>query len=115
MNDRLTNVLADVDKDPKDRMPLTHAASASDGEEEIDLSAGVENLKVGLKPAAADPFATGADLLDPTPAEDDPFSILDGDESKPTAGLGAAAKTEEDEDFDAFFKDRTTASGSKED
>jgi hypothetical protein len=110
VNDRLACILGDVEKDAKDRMPLTLAASAGGAreEEEIDLSDGLNSLKVDSS-KVADPFASG-DLLAPTPVED-PFSVLE-ESSKPAA---EGAKVEEDEDFDAFFKDRTSVSGSKED
>jgi hypothetical protein len=114
VNDLLANVLGDVGKDAKDRMPLSAAASASGAkeEEEIDLSHGLNELAVDSS-SGVDPFASG-DLLAPTTPVEDPFSVLSGEESKPAAVVGGA-KVEEDEDFDAFFKDRTSASGSKED
>ncbi|KAL3795555.1 hypothetical protein HJC23_009268 [Cyclotella cryptica] len=134
VNDRLTNVLADVDKDPKDRTPLTPAASAASAitgggcahtmsgiDEEIDL--GVDNLNLlestsavgksaGLEDVReADPFSGGVDLLAPTPVADDVFSILDEEDSKPSAAVASGTENaEDDEDFDAFFKDRTSAS-----
>jgi hypothetical protein len=126
VNDKLTNVLGDVEKEPKDRMPLTPAAvapSTTTGmgtEPEIDLS--MDNFNIVESSVASggksdvDPFSGGVDLLTPTPAaeEDDPFAILDRGDGKPAALTGA--KVEEDEDFDAFFKDRTSASpGRKED
>eukprot|EP00584_Thalassiosira_punctigera_P009985 CAMPEP_0172535650 /NCGR_PEP_ID=MMETSP1067-20121228/7562_1 /TAXON_ID=265564 ORGANISM="Thalassiosira punctigera, Strain Tpunct2005C2" /NCGR_SAMPLE_ID=MMETSP1067 /ASSEMBLY_ACC=CAM_ASM_000444 /LENGTH=235 /DNA_ID=CAMNT_0013320591 /DNA_START=44 /DNA_END=751 /DNA_ORIENTATION=+ len=135
-NDRLTNVLADVEKDPRDRRPLTPAATAASsaesttgGHQGADIGQGMKKLSVaggdsdvklggkttGLeegasKPAAADPFAGGPDLLAPTPpVASDQFKISD---SMGSAGSAeAAAKTataDNDDDFDAFFRDRTS-------
>ncbi|KAL7484619.1 hypothetical protein ACHAW6_010255 [Cyclotella cf. meneghiniana] len=139
VNDRLTHVLADLDNDPKDRTPLTSTASAASAvteggasamtgiDEEIDL--GMDNLNLlgsatavgktsGLEDnGKADPFYGGVDLLAPTPIADDVFSILDEEDAKPSAAAASgAAILEEDEDFDAFFKDRTSAfQGGKQD
>lgn len=122
VNDKLTNVLADVDKDARDRMPLTPAASSSAaaalpnaaGEQEINLettASRMDNLNIDeSKPTAAvgktEETSSSMDLLAPTPPTDDPFSILDDGDAKPAA---------EDDDFDSFFKDRTSAHGGKED
>jgi len=107
INDRLTNVLADVEKDPKDRMPWTPAAAAAPKEEEepeIDLKIDNLNIYSTAKDKSEDPFSGGVDLLAPSPAVD-PFTILEGDDTKPAAVSG-----KNDDDFDAFFKDRTSAS-----
>jgi hypothetical protein len=119
VNDKLTTILSDVDKDPKDRQPIVEvAASASaattdatkDDSDEIDLvHQGMENLAVASSvPAAAvaggkttglddeDPFASGPDLLNPTPIQSDPF------------GTAKSDAVDDDDDFDAFFKDRTS-------
>ena len=127
VNDKLTNVLGDLEKDAKDRMPLTSAASIpasnndvgveEEPEVDIDLSGNLDNMNLKSEEggdSGNDPFSGGTDLLTPTPVEnEDPFSILDGGDSKPPA---VGAKVEEEDDFDAFFKDRTSAPGSnKED
>lgn len=139
VNDRLTNVLADVEKEPKDRQPLTPAASASSPSDEnnSDIHQGMENLSVvggngsdamlggkttGLESggpstttsaATEDPFAGGPDLLAPTPLNAaNQFTISDSMGSNKSAGAVAKAATEaadDDDDFDAFFKDRTAA------
>ena len=132
VNDRLTNVLADLDKDPKDRTPLTSTASAASAvteggastmagiDEEIDLGIGNLNIlesasAVGKTSGLEDdvkayPFSGGVDLLAPTPIADDVFSILDEEDAKPSAAaLSATENLEDDEDFDTFFKDRTSA------
>jgi len=143
VNDKLTNILADVDKDPKDRQPLTSAAASSAGAaaaaagdstggEHTDIDQSMNNLSVadggdsgamlggkttGLDfndimndKTEEDPFAGGPDLLAPTPASN-PFTISESFGS--TESAEAAAKKgngEDDDDFDAFFKDRTAAS-----
>ena len=121
VNDKLTTILSDVDKDPKDRQPIVEVAAAAsasaattdatkDDSDEIDLvHQGMENLAVASSvPAAAvaggkttglddeDPFATGPDLLNPTPIQSDPF------------GTAKSDAVDDDDDFDAFFKDRTS-------
>ena len=124
VNDKLTTILSDVDKDPKDRQPIVEvAASASasaattdpfatnDDSDGIDhVEQGMENMAVGSSaPAAAavaggkttglddeDPFASGPDLLNPTPIQSDPF------------GTAKSDAVDDDDDFDAFFKDRTS-------
>eukprot|EP01082_Thalassiosira_pseudonana_P014042 g12638.t1 g12638 contig6:2324122-2324790(-) len=123
VNDRLTNVLADVDEDPRDRMPLSEAAAPSGEVEDYDdnVHETMGSLEIGDATTTAsavvagakttglddDPFAGGVDLLAPTPAAD-PFSIMGDAEggSKPSSGDGV----QDDDDFDAFFKDRTSAS-----
>ncbi|KAL7455832.1 hypothetical protein ACHAWC_007356 [Mediolabrus comicus] len=123
VNDKLTTILSDVDKDPKDRQPIVEVAAAAsasaattdatkDDSDEIDrVEQGMENMAVGSSaPAAAavaggkttglddeDPFASGPDLLNPTPILSDPF----GTAKSSDAG-------DDDDDFDAFFKDRTS-------
>ena len=120
VNDKLTTILSDVDKDPKDRQPIVEVAAAAsaattdatkDDSDEIDIAKqGMENMAVGSSaPVAAvaggkttglddeDPFASGPDLLNPTPILSDPFG---------TAKSSDAA--DDDDDFDAFFKDRTS-------
>mmetsp|Transcript_38823 Transcript_38823/g.81614 ORF Transcript_38823/g.81614 Transcript_38823/m.81614 type:complete len:235 (+) Transcript_38823:110-814(+) len=137
VNDKLTNVLADVEKDPKDRTPLTPAAAASSGAaagggSSTDVEDGMKKLSVvgesssntvvvpggkttGLE-SSDDPFAGGPDLMAPTPAaaSADPFTIGDSFGSEKSAGSAAATKpsasaTDNDDDFDAFFRDRTSA------
>ena len=96
VNDKLTNILADVEKDPEDRQPLTEVASAvgssddgdmvSDNKIDSDMntliisSEGADStIKLGGKttgmseedlrkppPEEVDPFAGGPDLLQPT-------------------------------------------------
>lgn len=118
LNDKLTNILGDVEKDAKDRMPLTSAASVPVvSEPEIDLNDTMEgmNLKSEESSGENDPFS-GMDLLTPTPPESDPFS---GDLKPAAVASEGGGKVEEEDDFDAFFKDRTSApsatGGSKED
>lgn len=131
VNDKLTNILADVEKDPKDRQPLTHAASAATttdtaaSGDNVDIEEDMNKLSVtgtgdnalaggkttGLDPVDLfggktaendDPFASGPDLLAPTSTTDDPFKI--------TATIeGQAKAADNDDDFDAFFRDRTAA------
>ena len=136
VNDRLTNVLADVDKDVKDRTTpaATSAAAAtvtSVGEQEINLETTTNNImldNLNIEDTKTTPVAavgkteetttssSPMDLLAPTPPTDDPFSILDdGDnvDAKPSSSLG---EEDEDDDFDSFFKDRTSAQhGGKDD
>lgn len=133
INDKLANVLADVDKDPKDRQPLTPAAaSAGAGADDndsgatpnkiTDVAEGMKNLSVaggkttGLdsvddvgEAPVDDPFAGGPDLLAPTPATtSNAFKISESLGS--TESAEAATKTNEaDDDFDAFFRGRTSA------
>jgi hypothetical protein len=97
VNDKLTNALADADKDPKDRRPLTTAAVGGGGASS-DSSSGTaimqnnaDGIGEGMKqlqllsvagggkttglldseetkmPESEDPFAGGLDLLAPTP------------------------------------------------
>ena len=136
MNDKLTTILADVEKDPKDRQPLTQAASAAtttdtaasgdnvDIEEDMNklsmTGAGDNALLAGGKTTGLDsvdllggktaenndPFATGPDLLAPTSTTDDPFKISD---SMGSTDDGQAKAADNDDDFDAFFRDRTAA------
>ena len=134
MNDKLTNILADVEKDPKDRQPLTQAASAATSTsgdnvdiEEEDMNklsvTGTEDINalvaggkttgldsvdlLGGKTAENnDPFASGPDLLAPTSTTTDPFKISDSMGSSDEVQAKAA---DNDDDFDAFFRDRTAA------
>ena len=147
VNDKLTNVLADVEKDPRDRQPLTAAASGGgssggDGnaaeestqQQQPVLNAAMDNLSMtqsatgkttGLddllstKPASSssssaavnDPFAGGPDLLAPSNPPESAFKISEsiGSSGSALVGGAAAAKLEDDDDFDAFFRDRTSA------
>ena len=147
VNDKLTNVLADVEKDPRDRQPLTTAASCGgssggDGnaaeestqQQQPVLNAAMDNLSMtqsatgkttGLddllstKPASSssssaavnDPFAGGPDLLAPSNPPESAFKISEsiGSSGSALVGGAAAAKLEDDDDFDAFFRDRTSA------
>eukprot|EP00956_Cyclotella_meneghiniana_P028038 scaffold64328_cov61-Cyclotella_meneghiniana.AAC.1 len=131
VNDRLTNVLADVNKDVKDRTTpaATSVAAApvtSAGEQEINLETtnnimldnlNIEDTKTSAvgKTEETTTSSSPMDLLAPTPPPaDDPFSILDdGDvDAKPSSSLGK----EDEDDFDSFFKDRTSAQhGGKDD
>lgn len=140
VNDRLTNVLADVDKPPSERQPLTAAASAgaSGGGSDSALVAEMENASIGtaattggggggktsgmtdedgaaLKPASVvDPFAAGPDLLAPSPPSN-PFANSDGGAGDLISGGTPAAKAgDTDDDFDAFFRDRTGTGGGEE-
>ena len=140
VNDKLTNILADVEKDPEDRQPLTVAASAggssgsdmvSDNKIDSDMnklsisSEGADsNIKLGGKtsgmneedlrkppPEQNDPFAGGPDLLQPTQTA--PLTMMGtsttAESTMAPASSDGQAK-DNDDDFDAFFKDRTTAS-----
>ncbi|KAL9180416.1 hypothetical protein ACHAXT_008386 [Thalassiosira profunda] len=127
VNDKLTNVLADVEKDPKDRQPLTPAASASTGGGSTegatgDIDQGMKEIKVceedllggkttGMDndktPSVADPFG-GTDLLAPTPPGD-AFKIGESTEGSTGAAPEATDAKSNDDDFDAVFKDRTSA------
>ena len=122
VNDQLTNILSDVEKDPKDRQPIVQAASAAttdvfatttDDSDEVDhVEQGLENLAVGGSSAPVavtggkttglddnvDPFAAGPDLLNPTPISS-PFGA---------AATKSDVAADDDDDFDAFFKDRTS-------
>ena len=132
MNDKLTNILADVEKDPKDRQPLTQAASAATSTsgdnvdiEEEDMNklsvtgtednnafvaggktTGLDSVDLlgGKTAENNDPFAGGPDLLAPSSTTTDPFTISDS-----TADEGQAKAAANDDDFDAFFRDRTAA------
>jgi len=133
VNDKLTNILSDVEKDPKDRQqPIVPAAASAsvttDDDSEVDhVEEGMKKLGVGESnnvPVAAaaaggkttglddveDPFAGGPDLLSPTPIASDPFST-----TSTAFAAGAATKSDDDDDFDAFFRDRTSAGGGKQD
>eukprot|EP00986_Skeletonema_menzelii_P021116 scaffold33253_cov160-Skeletonema_menzelii.AAC.2 len=122
VNDKLANILSDVDKDPKDRQPLVPAASAGGSlghvDEDMDkLAIGGSSVAAPLAAVAGgkttglddaeDPFSGGVDLLSPTPLplSSDPFS---------TTSAGAAPKSDDDDDFDAFFRDRTSAGGKQD-
>jgi len=143
VNDKLTNILADVEKDPEDRQPLTVAASAggnsgdgdmvSDNKIDSDMNklsiSSDSNIKLGGKTSGMDeedlrkpppeevlendPFADGPDLLQPTQTA--PLTMMGSSTAEsamaPSSSDGQA-KTDDnnDDDFDAFFKDRTTAS-----
>ena len=115
VNDKLANILGDVERVGEGK-PMVSVAKAA-GESEIDSvqesmnKLGVAESKPPPPPPATaavggkttgldDPFAGGVDLLSPTPVTSDPFT-------------GEAVKTEEedDDDFDAFFRDRTSAAG----
>ena len=144
VNDKLTNILADVEKDPEDRQPLTVAASAASGssgdgdmvsDNKIDsdmnklsiTSEGADStIKLGKTsgmseedlrkppPEEIDPFAGGPDLLQPTQTA--PLTMMGTSTTTdsamaPSSSSDGQAKTDDnDDDFDAFFKDRTTAS-----
>ncbi len=132
VNDKLANVLSDVDKDPKDRQPIVPAAAAAAaavGDSEVDhveedmdklaiggsaspLPAATGGKTTGLDDVAEDPFSGGVDLLSPTPLSSDPFST-----TSTTSAAAAVAPTanDDDDDFDAFFRDRTSAGGGKQD
>ena len=129
VNDKLTNILSDVDKDPKERQPIVAAAAAASAtaSDANNLEDDMDKLAIGEPAAAAapltavgggkttglddadDPFSGGVDLLSPTPLSSDPFSTTSA------APAAAALKSDEDDDdFDAFFRDRTSA-GAKQD
>lgn len=143
VNDKLTNILADVEKDPEDRQPLTVAASAggnsggsdmvSDSKIDEDMntlslsSEGADsNIKLGKTsgmneedlrkppPEEVDPFAGGPDLLQPTQTA--PLTMMGTPATTAESAMAPAvssdgqAKTDDNDDFDAFFKDRTAAS-----
>eukprot|EP00985_Skeletonema_marinoi_P010763 scaffold5049_cov115-Skeletonema_marinoi.AAC.6 len=129
VNDKLANILSDVEKDPKDRQPIVPAASAKAvvGSSELDhVEEDMDNLGIGggstTLPLAAvaggkttglddaeDPFSGGPDLLSPTPLSSDLFST-----TTTSAAASAAPKSNDDDDFDAFFRDRTSAGGGKQ-
>ena len=141
VNDKLTNILADVEKDPEDRQPLTEVASAagsSSGNEMVSdnkimdanklsiTSEGADNnIKLGGKtsgmseedlrkppPEEVDPFAGGPDLLQPTQTA--PLTMMGTTTAEsamaPSSSDEQVKIDDNDDDFDAFFKDRTTAS-----
>lgn len=129
VNDKLANILSDVDKDPKDRQPIVPAAAsaAAAGNSEVDhVEEDLDKLAIGgsssppvaaaggkttgLDDVAEDPFSGGVDLLSPTPLSGDPFST-----TSTAAAASAAPTTNDDDDFDAFFRDRTSAGGGKQD
>lgn len=131
VNDKLANILSDVEKDPKDRQPIVPAAAAKVavvGNSELDhVEEDMDNLGIGggstTLPLAAvaggkttglddaeDPFSGGPDLLSPTPlSSTDLFSTTTS-----AASASAAPKSNDDDDFDAFFRDRTSAGGGKQ-
>mmetsp|Transcript_26566 Transcript_26566/g.55777 ORF Transcript_26566/g.55777 Transcript_26566/m.55777 type:complete len:210 (+) Transcript_26566:97-726(+) len=121
VNDRLTNTLADVDKDPKDRQTLTPAAAATpsspggvdlleDGGKDDTINGNMDNLKIDSnedsKKTSVDPFAGAPSLMDPSPPEN-PFSA-NSTQSGP-AVADAKIENDEDDDFDSFFRERTSA------
>mmetsp|Transcript_25570 Transcript_25570/g.38067 ORF Transcript_25570/g.38067 Transcript_25570/m.38067 type:complete len:227 (-) Transcript_25570:143-823(-) len=132
VNDKLANILSDVEKDPKDRQPIVPAAAAKAavvGNSELDhVEEDMDNLGIGngspTLPLAAvaggkttglddaeDPFSGGPDLLSPTPlSSSDLFSTT----TISAATASAAPKSNDDDDFDAFFRDRTSAGGGKQ-
>lgn len=128
VNDKLTNILSDVELDPKDRQPIVPAAAAAASATAGDannLDDDMDKLAIGEPAAAAaplaavaggkttglddadDPFSGGVDLLSPTPLSSDPFSTT-------SAAPAAALKSDDDDDFDAFFRDRTSAGGKQD-
>jgi len=131
VNDKLANILSDVEKDPKDRQPIVPAAAAKVavvGNSELDhVEEDMDNLGIGdgsttTLPSAAvaggkttglddaeDPFSGGPDLLSPTPLSSDLFST-----TTTSAATSTAPKSNDDDDFDAFFRDRTSAGGGKQ-
>eukprot|EP00574_Skeletonema_japonicum_P011438 CAMPEP_0201714880 /NCGR_PEP_ID=MMETSP0593-20130828/1163_1 /ASSEMBLY_ACC=CAM_ASM_000672 /TAXON_ID=267983 /ORGANISM="Skeletonema japonicum, Strain CCMP2506" /LENGTH=224 /DNA_ID=CAMNT_0048204193 /DNA_START=8 /DNA_END=682 /DNA_ORIENTATION=+ len=131
VNDKLANMLSDVDKDPKDRQPIVPAAAAAAatavGDSEVDhveedmdkmaiggsaspLPVATGGKTTGLDDVAEDPFSGGVDLLSPTPLSSDPFST-----TSTTSAAVAPTTNDDDDDFDAFFRDRTSAGGGKQD
>mmetsp|Transcript_15210 Transcript_15210/g.19382 ORF Transcript_15210/g.19382 Transcript_15210/m.19382 type:complete len:226 (+) Transcript_15210:47-724(+) len=131
VNDKLANILSDVEKDPKDRQPIVPAAAAKVavvGNSELKhVEEDMDNLGIGdgsttTLPLAAvaggkttglddaeDPFSGGPDLLSPTPLSSDLFST-----TTTSAATSTAPKSNDDDDFDAFFRDRTSAGGGKQ-
>jgi len=122
VNDKLANILSDVEKDPKDRQPIFPAAAAvvaeldhveedmnnlgiGDGSSTLPLAGG---KTTGLDDAE-DPFSGGPDLLSPTP-----LSSTDLFSTTTSTAASAAPKSNDDDDFDAFFRDRTSAGGGKQ-
>ena len=125
VNDRLTAVLADVEKDPGERsVDREEGDGAAD-----DAEAGTKKLSVDEgKPAVAagktagldDPFG-GGEMLAPTAAVGDPFvmshPLVSGSVcSAPVSGNGGTEAAvagipppPDDDDFDLFFKERTSA------
>ena len=125
VNDRLTAVLADVEKDPGERsVDREEGDGAADGAE-----AGMKMLSVDdgtarkPEPPAAvgktagldDPFG-GGELLAPMAAAGDPFAVSDplgsgGGAAESGVGVAVAGKPPppDDDDFDSFFKERTNA------
>jgi hypothetical protein len=126
VNDKLANILSDVEKDPKDRQPIFPAAAAVVGNSELDhVEEDMNNLGIGDGSStlplaggkttglddAEDPFSGGPDLLSPTPlSSTDLFSTT----TISAATASAAPKSNDDDDFDAFFRDRTSAGGGKQ-
>ena len=132
VNDRLTAVLADVEKDPGERS-VDREEEAADGAEAAmeKLSVGDGALPAGRKPEPPapvgktagldDPFGGGTTLLAPTAAAGDPFAMSDpfgsggggGASELGGGGTGAAVAGKppppDDDDFDSFFKERTNA------
>ena len=124
VNDRLTAVLADVEKDPGERSVDREGALD-------DADAAMKKLSVDDgKPAAAagktagldDPFG-GGEMLAPTAAVGDPFAMSHplGVGSAPVSGNGGTEAAvagkpppPDDDDFDSFFKERTSAPWDKE-
>lgn len=129
VNDQLTTLLADVDKEPKERRSTTPAAAlpaAVDAAPSAEVERGMDELTLdaaaggntsgaesamGPAAAAADPFGGGLDLLAPSPAAaSDPFAAGNAAEAASPGTTAAAASTlDNDDDFDAFFRDRTSA------
>ena len=130
VNDQLTTLLSDVDKEPKDRQLSTPAAAPSattDATPSTDVQRGLHELHLdGTRPAAGgnasgsgaatgpaaaaeDLFGGGLDLLAPTPpTASDPFAVGAAGAASPSAAA-ATSTLDNDDDFDAFFRDRTSA------
>jgi hypothetical protein len=120
VNDKLTNILADVEKDPGGRQPLIPVASASvsgAGADNTDIESSNINEDMNKLSMKADDNAllggktTGLDSDDTDKKTADLGSGLDV--LQPTEPALTTLPKADDDDFDAFFRDRTTADGSQ--
>mmetsp|Transcript_881 Transcript_881/g.1805 ORF Transcript_881/g.1805 Transcript_881/m.1805 type:complete len:213 (-) Transcript_881:10-648(-) len=122
VNDRLTAILADVEKDPGERSVNRDGAVdvAEEGMRKLSVDDGTPVPPAAVRKTVDldDPFG-GGELLAPTAAAGDPFAVSDsigsggGASESGVGGTGAAVAGKppppDDDDFDSFFKERTSA------
>jgi len=117
VNDRLTAILADVEKDPGERSVNRDGAVdvAEEGMRKLSVDDGTPVPPAAVRKTVDldDPFG-GGELLAPTAAVGDPFESGSSSESR-DVGTGAAVAgkrpppDDDDNDFNSFLKERTNA------